>query len=707
MPQQYSFDINGALKAGYTPDQVQQYLDAQQKQGNKYQLTDTPQATPQQSQQPVQPKSNGFADLLPTIGGVVGGIGGAFIPVAGETGLGEIGGAAVGQAAGQGLEDLITGKPIGADVAEAGVSGALGGATGVGVGKVAAGVLGKLGETEAINGLNLTRLQQNALKIKNGEPVAGTLTNHGMVGTNAEGLTSGINKVQDTFDSIAKNNNVPLNQDALLSRGTAAIEALKNSSAPSDQALASQVDEALGNVMDKIANGKVTTLADLNAERQTFDNATKDSQFGSTPWGVNRVVGDVLRNTAYDTADASNTVGPNGESLKTVGQNLRKLYNISNIADKRVGQGDSAGPLSVSNMLLGGLGATAGSVGGPAGSVAGYVAATGARKVLATPIVAASLSKGLTGAGKALTAPVGMGTSAGIGAAASGAISPGINSLGATPNNNGSNNQNNPNQSNTLPSSPALASGNNSTINSSGSQALPASPSLAGYTINGKAIDPATANLIQKVADYQIDPTKITSLRNDERQRLVSLVSQYDPTYDSSSFPAKAAVIKDFTSGKSAQNVRSLNTAVAHLNALANAGGALGNTSFTPFNQIKNSISQTTGQPQVTRFNDSLNAVAGEMATVFKGTSGTDEEIKSWKDQMGSAQSPAQIQAGINQMIELMAGRLQALNSQYQTGRGKPPNVPFLNSNSQAILQRFGIDPSSLVGSGSLPATPQ
>jgi hypothetical protein len=709
---QYTFSFNDALKQGYTPDQINQFLAQQQKQGDSYVLTDTPQATPQQSQQPAQPaqpKSNGFADWLPTIGGIAGGVLGGFVPGLGETGVSEVGGAAIGQAGGQALKDVITGQPIGADVAEQGAAGALGGVTGLGVGKLAGSVLSKLGEGEAINGLNLTRLQQNALKVKNGEPVANTLTNHGLIGTNAEGLTNGINKVQSTFDSIAKNNNVPINQDALLSRGVAAIQALKNSSVPSDQALASQVDEALGNVMDKIANGKVTSLADLNAERQAFDNATKDSQFGSSSWGTNRIVGDILRNTAYDTADVSSAVGPNGESLQQLGQNLRKLYNISNIAEKRVGQGNSAGPLSLSNMLLGGLGATAGSIGGPAGSVAGFAAATGARQALANPTVAKVLSNTLTGAGKASAAPIGMGVATGLGAGAAGALP--VSPQGATNNQDNTNNQSSNFQSNTLPSSPQAS--NNSTIQSSQSQALPASPTspaasnpLAGYTINGKPIDAATANLIKQVADYKIDPTKISSLKNEDRQRLVSLASQYDPTYDSSSFPAKAAVAKDFTSGKSAQNIRSLNTAVSHLNALAEAGGALGNTSFTPLNTLKNSVSQSTGQPQVVRFNDALNAVAGEMATVFKGTSGTDEEINSWKQQMSASQSPAQIQAGINQMVELMAGRLQALQSQYQTGMGKQANFSFLNPNSQAILQKWGIDPTQLANPDSLPANP-
>lgn len=701
---QYTYDFGSAIKAGLTPDQINQYLAAQKAKGNSYQLTNTPQATPQQSQQPA-PKANFIADALPTVGSIVGGIGGALIPGLGETGLGEVGGSAIGSGLGETLKESIEGKPLDAgNIAEQAALGGVGAGVGVGAAKIGAGILGKLGEGEAVNGLNLTRLQHNTLSIKNGEPVAKSLMNNGMAGVNAEGLSNGISKVQNTFDSIAKNNNVPIDQNAFLAHATTALDTLKTSSVPSDQALAPQVEEALGNVMDKVANGKVTTLADLNAERQAFDKATKDNQFGSAPWGVNRTVGDILRSTAYDSANASNAVGPNGESLQDIGANLRKLYNISNIADKRVGQGNSAGVMSVSNMLLGGLGALAGAPAGPMGSIAGYAATTGARKLLATQPVAKALSSTFTNAGKGLTTPVGMGVAAGAGAGVSSALPvtpPGTSQQ--------SDNNQNPNQSSTLPSSPQAAfAGNNSTISSTGSQVLPSNPNAAfqdtppsdfmkGYTVNGTPVDPATANLIWQVVNYHIDPTKMTSLKNNERERLINLASQYDPTYNSSQFGVIQKTREDYTSGKSAQTIRSLNTAIGHLNTLAQAGQGLNNGSLPFLNSAKNAISQGTGQPQVNRFNTAANAVAGEMAQVFKNSGATDDEIKSWKSTLDPNMSPQQLQVAINQMISLMGSRLSALQSQYSANVGKPANFSFISPESQQILQGLGVDPNSLM----------
>lgn len=727
MPNNYTFDLNSAISAGYTPDQIAQYLDAQKKQGNNYQLTSKPQATPQQSQQPAQPKSNGFADLLPTIGSVVGGIAGAAIPVLGETGLGEVGGAAAGSGLGETAKELIEGKPLDAgDIAGQTALGGVGGVAGKVIGKVAGVALPKLGQgltqlgdNAAIRTLRATPSQLTNFQKIHGEDIAPVLTRNNIVGQDVTGIQAkAIDPLQDQFNAIANNKNIAVPTSTMDSHALDTISTLLKSPSQEDHQLAQNLLDDYSFAVKQM--GDNPTLADINSARQTFDSKVSDWKNDPIAAGKNRLLGNIFRGATQDTAAANGLSGVDGQSLQDMGTELSKLYNIKDIAGRQANLGRGTMPIGLTTLL--GLGGGSALAGIP-GAIGGAMITRAANSPLATALE----SKILTGTGSTLQKTVnpvagkiasqiaGQATLRGL--ASPTTTSGQSNILPSSPGfaqppdmvTDGSNNNQNPNQNNTLPSSPQAAFGNNSTINSIGSQALPATPgtkSLQGYTINGKAIDPATANLIQKVADYQIDPTKITSLKNDERQRLVSLASQYDPSYDSSSFPAKAAVIKDFTSGKSAQNVRSLNTAIAHLSALADAGGALGNTSFTPYNQLKNSISQTTGQPQVTRFNDSLNAVAGEMATVFKGTSGTDQEIKSWKDQMGSAQSPAQIQAGINQMIELMSGRLQALNSQYQTGRGKPPAVPFLDANSQKILQNFGIDPSTLTGSDALPATP-
>lgn len=100
------------------------------------------------AQAATQPQSSGgnfFTHLLPTAGSILGGIGGALIPGLGETGVGEVGGASAGSAAGKALENLLEGHQSSlGDLAGAATEGGVGQLTGMGAGKLLGGVLGKL-----------------------------------------------------------------------------------------------------------------------------------------------------------------------------------------------------------------------------------------------------------------------------------------------------------------------------------------------------------------------------------------------------------------------------------------------------------------------------------------------------------------------------------------------------------------------------------
>ena len=152
---------------------------------------------------------------------------------------------------------------------------------------------------------------------------------------------------------------------------------------------------------------------------------------------------------------------------------------------------------------------------------------------------------------------------------------------------------------------------------------------------------------------------------------------------------------QDFTSGKTANIIRSLNTAIGHLESFKKSADALGNVSLTALNRLKNAGGTQLGSPTVKNFDVVKNAVAGEMATVFKQTAGTDQEIQGWKDTVNASESPEQLRGAIDKMLELMNSRMQALQNQYEVGLGKPKNFRFLSDKSQKILTDFGIDINS------------
>jgi hypothetical protein len=108
---------------------------------------------------------------------------------------------------------------------------------------------------------------------------------------------------------------------------------------------------------------------------------------------------------------------------------------------------------------------------------------------------------------------------------------------------------------------------------------------------------------------------------------------------------------------------------------------------------VVNRIQPLFGDPRMKKINTTSNAVAGELATVFKNTSGTDQEIKSWREQFSGYDSPKQIkEGGVNQAIELIGSRLGALRNKYEQGLGKPIDFQILSPKSRRILKSLGAD---------------
>lgn len=222
-----------------------------------------------------------------------------------------------------------------------------------------------------------------------------------------------------------------------------------------------------------------------------------------------------------------------------------------------------------------------------------------------------------------------------------------------------------------------------------------------------RALPPGDAALVQKVANYEIPISGFGGMDAKTRQRILPLVSMYKPEFDATQYATRAALRKDFTSGKAAANIRSLNTAVSHLDSLKKAGDELDNGPLQLWNRIANAGLTAVGDPRVTRFENAATAVEGELATVFKGTAGTDQEIKQWRQNISAIQSPEQIDGGVKQVVELLGGRLQALRDQYEKGIGEVGGFTILSPKSREILSKIGVDPNSLekpTGVGAAPS---
>ena len=204
------------------------------------------------------------------------------------------------------------------------------------------------------------------------------------------------------------------------------------------------------------------------------------------------------------------------------------------------------------------------------------------------------------------------------------------------------------------------------------------------------------AAIVKQLSEYKIPLPSGMALRTPYWQGILQRTALYDNAFDATQYNVRMGVKKDFTAGSAAKNIRSLNTAVGHLETLSKAAKELDNAPVQVWNYIANKGITATGDPSVTKFNAAATAVEGELANVFKNTGATDQEIKAWRDNLSTSFSKEQLSGSINTVIDLLGGRLGALRNQYETGLGKPKDFRFLSDKSLNILKSLKVDINSI-----------
>jgi hypothetical protein len=195
-----------------------------------------------------------------------------------------------------------------------------------------------------------------------------------------------------------------------------------------------------------------------------------------------------------------------------------------------------------------------------------------------------------------------------------------------------------------------------------------------------------------------------SALRSPQVQELVAAATQYDPTLDAANAATRVATRKDFTSGKAAQNITAMNTALGHLGSLSNAAAKLENRSFPLWNTVANMAEQATGDPRVKNFTLARNAVSNELMKVFRGTGGSVSEIEEWQNNIDSSDSPEQLHATITQATDLLRSRLEAMNDQYGRGMGKSGDpIQLLSPHAQQIYNKITTSPGLGIGDDKTP----
>lgn len=213
--------------------------------------------------------------------------------------------------------------------------------------------------------------------------------------------------------------------------------------------------------------------------------------------------------------------------------------------------------------------------------------------------------------------------------------------------------------------------------------------------------------LVRKIANYDIDP-KTLSTKGGHREKMLSLVSQFDPTYDDTQYANKRRAISQFGSGPQGNTVRNLNVAIEHIDTLQRAADALGNGNFTPGNKAYNETSKLFGKSPPTTFEGVRDIVANEVIKGTIGNAGALEDRKNAAEKVKAAASPKQLSELFNGWTELMGGQVSGLERQYEAStKNKDFRERYLTPRTRDAIalaesKKVGV-PTSAVTGGNVP----
>jgi hypothetical protein len=151
----------------------------------------------------------------------------------------------------------------------------------------------------------------------------------------------------------------------------------------------------------------------------------------------------------------------------------------------------------------------------------------------------------------------------------------------------------------------------------------------------------------------------------------------------------RAGTEKSFAYGKLGQNALSLNTALGHAKSALDAFGRVKNTNAAALNVPLNKIKGKMNDPNIIQTRASLNALRGELATTFKGSGGTDQEIASWMEVLNEGLTPTQADGAIREVNDLLNSRLSALKYQQSSVMGGNPQRQLLSPHAAELNRQF------------------
>jgi hypothetical protein len=178
-------------------------------------------------------------------------------------------------------------------------------------------------------------------------------------------------------------------------------------------------------------------------------------------------------------------------------------------------------------------------------------------------------------------------------------------------------------------------------------------------------LPPTQSELVRSIGEGRSEISSRTASTKEGKALMEQVTTAY-PGYDFSRAPEYAATRKAFTSGKTADAINALNTAMGHMLVMsqnATLGGSL---------PILGGVERAAGNQSAIDLANAKTALVDELGKAYKAGALTDQDVKSWKGRI-DAWSPSEIQGNAKSFVQLLDSKLSSYEQQWKNG--SPPGA--------------------------------
>lgn len=228
-----------------------------------------------------------------------------------------------------------------------------------------------------------------------------------------------------------------------------------------------------------------------------------------------------------------------------------------------------------------------------------------------------------------------------------------------------------------------------------GSVITPENQNLQGEDFIKTLPDPAVQNMTRAMLRGDAPYPNITSRTPSVVKQALEAAQQADPTYSAATAPVRKATKIAFATGPEARNVNALNTLINHLGEMQDNDKNLPSHSIDLLNAAQNAIVphlSDEANSALNNYNIDKTGVGSEAAKAYKGVGAVSlEEQKDWQKNLSANNGPETRAQARQEIARLVAGKINALESQWSTAFPNEPKT-FISEKAKKALVKLGVN---------------